>query len=255
MVVPGASSLGSFTDPAGDSGSAVDVTAVSVDNDASGNITIAITTNQPALPADAVLILPFDADRNAATGSPSGIEYSFQLRSTGPSLSVWTGSTFAPAPSTTLGVSYTSGVARLTINKSELGNTSGFAFRIVSSFITGGQAGSIDLAPDSGAYTYVLATPATVAEGKPVAKTPGVHAGKRFRISAPVTTSARPVTVTCAARVGRKALVARGRYAAGAATCSGVVPSGTAGKRLTGLITAAVTGARQTKPFSFAIAR
>ena len=87
VVVAGAASPKSrFTDPAGDSGGAADVTAVSVDNDASGNITIAITTNQPTLPSDAILIVPIDADQNPGTGSISGIEYSFQLRSTGSAL-------------------------------------------------------------------------------------------------------------------------------------------------------------------------
>ena len=80
MVLATAASGGTkattFTDPAGDSGTAPDITTVVVDADAAGTIVLAITTaNQADLAADGVLDIVFDADRNGSTGSPSGGEY------------------------------------------------------------------------------------------------------------------------------------------------------------------------------------
>ena len=248
----GASSLSSLSDPAGDAGGAPDVTAVSVDNDANGNVTIAITTNQAQLASDAILILSIDSDRNRTTGSPAGVEYSFTYRSTGSSLAVWNGSMFAPAPSTTVHTSYTSGVLRFEVDKSELGNTTGFAFSVISSQLAGNQAVATDLAPDSGTYTYVLKAP-TIVLRKAAVKAPGIHAGKPFAISARAETTAATPKVACVARIGRRVIRVTGRYAAGTATCAGTVPRGTAGRRLAGTLTASIGGAKAASRFSFVI--
>ncbi len=55
-----------FTDPGGDSGGAPDISVVTVANDAAGNLTFTVTTNQPALPAGTGLALFFDTDKNSA---------------------------------------------------------------------------------------------------------------------------------------------------------------------------------------------
>ncbi len=57
-----------YTDPAGDSGSAPDITAVSVANDAADNITFTVTTNQPALASGNSSVDLIDTDRNRSTG-------------------------------------------------------------------------------------------------------------------------------------------------------------------------------------------
>ena len=86
-----------------------------------------------------------------------------------------------------------------------------------------------------------------------MAKAPGIHAGKAFSISEHMTTNRKPVRVTCSAHVGSTIVRAAGHYAAGSASCTGLVPRGTAGKRLTGAITASIAGAKKTRTFGFVI--
>jgi hypothetical protein len=81
----------------------------------------------------------------------------------------------------------------------------------------------------------------------------GIHTGRAFRISAHVNTDARTVRVTCLIKVSGKIVRAVGHYSAHVASCTGVVPRGTAGKRLAGTITAIISGDRDTKTFSFVI--
>ena len=58
----------SYTDPTGDSTTAPDVTTVTAANDAAGNLTFTVRTNQPTLAADAVIDIAFDIDHNPQTG-------------------------------------------------------------------------------------------------------------------------------------------------------------------------------------------
>ena len=84
-----------YTDPAGDSGGAPDITAVNVTNDAAGNLTFTVTTNQPALAPDAGLSLWFDTDLNGSTGD-DGIEYAVFVGDWGWELDRWDGSNYVP---------------------------------------------------------------------------------------------------------------------------------------------------------------
>src|SRR4051794_3443671 len=68
VVASGVGAVVTNGDPAGDSGTAPDITATSVDNDTSGNITFTITSNQATLAADAVLLLGINSDNSTATG-------------------------------------------------------------------------------------------------------------------------------------------------------------------------------------------
>ena len=47
LAVPGAFADRSYSDPAGDSGAAPDITGVTVAHDAAGVVSFAVTTNQP----------------------------------------------------------------------------------------------------------------------------------------------------------------------------------------------------------------
>ena len=53
---------------------APDITAVSVDNDATGTVTFSIATNQPTLASDALILPGIDTDANPATGE-GGVEW------------------------------------------------------------------------------------------------------------------------------------------------------------------------------------
>jgi 6-phosphogluconolactonase (cycloisomerase 2 family) len=94
------------------------------------------------------------------------------------------------------------------------------------------------------------ATPVSLAAPRTTA---AVRAGTAFRITVPVQTSARQVTVSCSLSVGGRPIRATGRYAAGAAVCTGVVPRGAGGARLVGTVKVAAGGAARTASFSFPI--
>ncbi len=241
-----------FTDPAGDSGGAPDVTAVAVSNTPDGTITIAVTTNQQTLAADAVLIVPIDADQNPSTGSPSGIEYSLVYRSTGYTYAKWNGTALSAAPPDALEATYANGVLRLTTTKAALGNTARFSFSVVSSQLASNQAVATDHAPDTGSYDYDLAAPPTAHLGRASGR---IHAGKAFAIAAQLTATGGKVKVACSAAVARKHIRTHARVAGGRLLCTGVVPKAAAGKRLVGALTATVGSVKATSKFSLPIAK
>jgi hypothetical protein len=252
-----------FTDPTGDAtGGAADVGNVSVANDTTtGTVTIGVQTNQNPLASGAFLIVLLNTDRNAGTGPLLGAEYAFVIDATGYDVLAWNGSDYVTSSATTDRVSFSAGTFTIQINKSDLGNLplGAFDLNVLSALESGDQIVGQDLAPDAGAWTYTLATPPpppppppTVSLGAATSKA-GVHAGKAFSVSAPVTTDASSVKVTCTARANGHALRMHGSYARGRAICSGVAPAKTAGKRLTGTITASVTGDREAKAFSLPI--
>jgi hypothetical protein len=68
--VAGAANSASFSDPAGDSGSAPDITNVSITSDDSGMLTFTVTlANRPTLRSDDGVYVNLDLDQNPDTGS------------------------------------------------------------------------------------------------------------------------------------------------------------------------------------------
>jgi DNA-binding beta-propeller fold protein YncE len=106
----------------------------------------------------------------------------------------------------------------------------------------GRELGSLSVFTRSAASVW-LAGPRTAAV---------VRAGRTFRITARVRTSATEVKVTCAASAGGRVVRATGTYAAGAAVCAGIVPKGSAG-RLVGTLRVTAGGATVRANFSFPI--
>jgi len=270
VVVSSAGADQSYTDPTGDGKVGTDITNMTVRNDTAGNIQFQVASANPIVANHAIAVF-IDADKNPATGSPTGDEYwMFGGPAVGIAFFAWNGSQFAAASPASFGVgAAAANVTEFRINKADIGNVDSFNFVVISISIDPPNINFWDIAPDTGSYTYALttATPApaptttpaptpqthTVALGAPVAKAPGIHAGKRFAISSAVSTDAGAVHVTCTAKVGVLTLHPRGSYAAGRASCTGTVPAGSTGKRLTGTMTATVTGARSTKAFSFLV--
>jgi hypothetical protein len=96
--------------------------------------------------------------------------------------------------------------------------------------------------------------PATVGLGAVTVKTVGgIHAGRIFTISSRVFTTARAVKVTCVIKVSGRAVPALAHYAAHVASCQGITPSGSAGKRLAGVLTVTIAGDRDARAFAFVI--
>jgi hypothetical protein len=147
-----------FADAARDAAAhAPELTTVVVSNDDAGTIRFRINVaNQPRLGRDAALELFLDTDQNAATGDPLslGADYRFVLDGASQSFEFarWNGTAFDPsAPSTTAAVRYWSG-ASISINRSELGDTSALAFWVRGT----GPDHAADAAPNQGTWAYQL---------------------------------------------------------------------------------------------------
>jgi 6-phosphogluconolactonase (cycloisomerase 2 family) len=80
-----------------------------------------------------------------------------------------------------------------------------------------------------------------------------LRTGRSFRIAARVQAAAAAVQVSCSVTVGGRSVRTTGTYAAGAAVCTGSIPKGAAGKRLTGTVRVTAGGATRSASFSFPI--
>jgi hypothetical protein len=188
-----AATAGFFTDPAGDSGVAADITAVSVGNDTlAGDIVIWIhMANREVLPDISDLFAVFfDTDLNAATGAPgsAGSEYTAQVfreipGSILPAVFRWTGSAWleVPAPTLNYGFGVDEKSLRVSIHPNEIGGTRTFNFHLVSALQ--GQSAT-DVAPDFGGWPYSLISGPLQLSVERFAVRPKVpRAGKSFTAS------------------------------------------------------------------------
>jgi len=262
LVVPGAFGTRSYSDPAGDSGAAPDITSVAISHDDAGFVSLAVTTNQPTLSPDAAFWGYIDADRDTSTGIPInglGVDEMFIGDGTGSLLAHIDGSSLSFAFSSTLTTSYANGVFTARFNRSEIGTADLLAFAVASELDdANGDAIATDDAPDAPpGYEYSF-IPLSVTVAAPVASPKTPLSGKRFVVSAAVTRNdAQQFTagnVTCTARAGNLALKPIGSAVAGAARCAMKVPKGMSGRTLRGTITVSAEDSSPVKrAFSFRI--
>jgi hypothetical protein len=254
-----------YTDPAGDSGGAPDITAVTVANDAAGNLTFTITTNQPALAADAGVYTFFDTDKNAATGD-QGIEFALFAEADGWEFDRWDGSKYVEASAPSANATYSNGVLTFKIAKADFAGVSSFVFYVYGlQWDAADKVIASDDAPNgTEAYTYTLSTPApapkplTLRASTPVSVPLRPVHGKAFSVRVAVTRgdTGGPLAsgvVTCKVTVGLKALRAVGSVSAGKAGCRMVIPAAAKGKRLRGTIKVTFRNISVTKSFSYLI--
>jgi hypothetical protein len=243
----GAAAAETFTDPQGDAtGGAADITQVDVSNDFDGNVTIALTIpNRTTLTPDDRLFVFLNVDKDSSTGF-GGLDYAIVIDSEGATLVRAAGSSFASAPQTTLTV--TADRKAITINRSELGDTRGFAFGVLSGLDSSDSAE--DMAPDTGTATYNLNL-------KPILDTLVARFlpakpkhGKPFRLSGTTLrvedgTVVRADSITCVAKLNGKRIAGR---------CSWRIPANARGKRLVVTLTARYKGASATfTPWRFRV--
>jgi hypothetical protein len=264
LVVPGALGDLYYTDRAGDAGAAPDITDISVLDDAAGNITFTVATNQRILGPDAEIAVYVDSDRNSATGHPIGglgADHFFSyVGGLGlPLLAHVVADRLIIDFNSTLRFSY-DGELTARINKSDVGDTRNFRFLIeAEQQDADGETIAADFAPDGGFLEYALARQKlTLTLGKPARASGPPKAGKSFMVSAPVTRSdGEPFVsgkVVCRASVGAATLRTAGRVADGAARCSMRIPAGAKGKTLRGTLTVSVAEAAPvTRAFAFRI--
>lgn len=241
----GAGEASTFTDPQGDAvAGAADITQVVVSNDLDGNITFAVSlADRTTLTPDDLLFIFLNTDKNTSTGV-AGIDYAIVVTSAGAALVRASGTTFAPAPHTTLTLADNNKTIK--ISRSELGDTTGIAPMIVLTALD-----SNDVAEDAaGPFAYDL-------ELKPVLDTLAAKFapakpkhGKVFRLA---TTNLRlddgtvvkADSITCVAKLNGKRLAGR---------CSWRIPANARGKQLVVTLTARYKGVSATfTPWRFRV--
>ena len=240
----GAGAASTFTDPQGDAvAGAADITQVVVSNDLDGNVTFAVTiADRTTFTPDDLLFIFLNTDKNTSTGV-AGIDYAIVVTSAGAALVRASGTTFAPAPQTTLTLADNNKTIK--INRSEVGDTTGFAGLVVTGL------DSNDAADDAaGPFAYDL-------ELKPVLDTLAARFapakpkhGKVFRLA---TTNLRlddgtvvkADSITCVAKLNGKRLAGR---------CSWRIPANAKGKQLVVTLTAHYQGVSATfTPWRFRV--
>jgi hypothetical protein len=260
VLVPAASS-GNYTDPAGDSGTAGDITSVTVAADkASGQLLFRITGTNIAPSGQNLLFLDIDSDANPLTGNiaDNGADYSFVVDSTGYSFAHWDGSQWVQAPDLSVQVSGGTNVILISVNRGELGNTSMFNF-LAATVNTADRA--VDIAPNDGAFNYAFDTNGPRIDSVAVQTTPsaGPKAGKRFVVvptgltlppdGRTSSTAILPESYSCTAKLGAKRL-----DGTGTGRCTIALPKKNArGKRLTVLLNVSYQGATKVVPLTFKV--
>lgn len=272
-----------FTDPAGDrQGLAPDLTTITLsDNPSTGTIVVNVTAVGYAAAAEdsyPMVVVYLNTDKNTATGAPNQLGADYRLGAFrepggwGWSLHRWDGSQYVLAPqSSTMNFSRAGDVLIWTFNKSDIGNSTGFAFVAWSSTwdANDNQTGE-DNAPDDGTWSYDLqaappaptttTTPTTTPSPPPAAvkavigapkTTPAsATAGKRLTVVFPVTRSDTGVPLTtgkmiCDPSITGKVLPHSEQFKSGKAKLSFAIPKTAKGKLLRVKVTIKV-GTRST---------
>jgi len=222
MVLAGAAGAGGrYTDKTGDNGAAPDLAGVDLTSDSTGQLVFRISVANFA--GDVSLGLFIDADANVATGSVDarGADHAFIINQASRSFEFasWNGMDWVLASNLTVRVSGGSTGIMISVNRSEIGNTSQLNFWTVT--IAGdGAAGKVDLAPDAGLWNYDVAAAGpdireVVLQTVPSA---GPRVGKRFSLTVtgiklPQTDSVDailPESSTCTATLAGKKLAGIG---------------------------------------------
>jgi hypothetical protein len=258
-IAAAAGAVGSYGDATGDGKGAPDVSNVSVASDSTGQIIF--TVHVDSLPAgDVETLLGIDTDMNAATGVPGtdGVDYMLVDDESDHTFGFghWTGSEMDWAtPYTTVSVNATANSVVFSVNRSELGNSGEFNFRVLTK-AGDFSAGQIDNAPDSGTWNYSLQAGGPELRGLLVqpAPTRGPKAGRPFAVNLVGVRVASTVvpkadSYSCRARLAGKALAGTGTGG-----CAWKLPPKSRGKALSIVVTATYEGATTTLPLRFVVA-
>jgi hypothetical protein len=159
-----------FTDATGDSGTAPDIATIAVTNDDHGLYTFSIVFATPYTGSDDIEIF-MDTDNNVSTGDPqgAGTDYVFldDYASHSFDLFSWQSNDFvrAPHPTAAVVVSSDNKTVTMTVNKSDLGGSTGFNFFLLTSDGTF-DTGHVDDAPSGpGLFSYSSQTVFTLSPG------------------------------------------------------------------------------------------
>jgi hypothetical protein len=260
--VTGAAGTASFSDPAGDSGSAPDVTSVTVSNDDRGLITFRIgVPNRATLGPDDAVAIPFATNTPGQAGlRDDGVNFVLGLEGKAVFLQRWSGSTMLDFGPRSLQGSFADGVLTVSVRQDDL--VPGFpspavptelTFYVVGFAFNGQEVAAEDDAPDASDqfWTYRLVQPPRIVVTYVRAPTT-VRAGTRLIVQLGAAWSdtgrvVKPTKVSCRAKLGSRALKGT---ATGPANCSWLAPKGKRGKTIRGSITLTSGAAVVTRSFS-----
>lgn len=244
------------TDPAGDAGGAPDITGVTVANDLSGTILFVVeVANRTDFVARDEVLIYVDSDRSAATGSPDrggGVDYRLRIDATSSDFERWNGTSFEPAPRTTVRVRWVNGYVA-SVNRSELGGTNSFGV-FVRTRMQEAPSSQFDVAPAETYFPYALSPPHIEAI-RPAFSPAAPRAGSMFRVNSvqlhfETAEVAVAATFSCRATLGGKRIRGTGRGG-----CTFKLPKTAKGKRFLLTMTAAATGGRAEtfSPYAFRV--
>ena len=252
-----------YRDAGGDGGSAGDVAGVTVLGDkASGQIVFRVAGTNLSISEKTLTLLVVDSDANPDTGNPNwnGGDYLFAVDDSTYEFDHWDGSDWVEAPFARVRVCCVGGGSNLTlsVNRSELGNTSAFNFTVVTLDL---DTSTGDEAPDDGMYNYSLDAGGPDIQAVLLETTPksGPRAGRPFVVKpiglklppdgAFVTVLPHPDTYSCRATLGGRPVAATGT-----GRCTLRIPKRKArGKRLSVVVTVAYEGATKRIPYTFVV--
>ena len=257
-----------FTDPANDAGSAPDVLNVIVSNDAAGTFKFRINVTKLTLPSDTIVFLLMDTDQNPATGT-SGVDYVLVCDESNGSVGLlrWDGSQLVVASSPTLTASDDGTGITATLNRSDIGGSSGFNFGILTVEGPSPIAGHVDDAPDQNWWNYQLTAAGPLKLNVTLFGAPKtVKAGKRFIVTMVAVRSDNSASVNeeiggsvaCQAAVAGKRLAALASgFVEGTdpelAACAWRAPKNARKKTIRGSITVSVEGVNVKKTFALKV--
>jgi hypothetical protein len=263
IFTPAASSQGGppYSDPSGDSSSAGDISGVTVLADkGSGQVVFRISGSNLSTSPTLLTGLFIDSDANPATGDAQlfGADYVFAVDDTSYDFEHWNGSDWVATPYSTVRVGGGGSSVTISVNRSEIGNTSEFNFSARS---LNGDTKATDDAPDDGMYNYSIDAGGPDIHGILLQTKPsfGPKAGKAFVVTpiglklppdgTQITIAPRPDSYTCRATI-------KGRAITGTRTggCTlRLAKTKTRGKRLTVVVTVTYEGATKSVPFTFVV--
>jgi hypothetical protein len=179
---------GVYTDSIRESNVALDISTVTVANDASGLISFGVEFASRAaglrLGGNDLVVVGLDSDSDPATGTGNlGLDYAIDLDRDALSLLRWdsTRSSFIRAPARTLTSDWDATALTFRIDAKELGVTEAFRFRVLTLAHEVGQRIDSDVAPDRGLWAHDLKLPARLAVGGiSCVPEPGIRGGKLF---------------------------------------------------------------------------
>jgi len=267
-----------FTDPAGDSSTAPDITQVAVsDVAATGMIRIAVTA-AGMTPTTTRFFVFLDTDMNPSTGYGDGSEYALSVEQDDQGAFWWDalhwdGSQWQElAQSATMGYSCAGDVHTFMLSRADLGNPTAPGFTLYVSAVgvdAGDNVIARDYAPNSGDYGYLFSAPAPAttttssttptpaakpAIGAPATIPAKAAAGKRFTVAFRVTRGGAVLdsgTMICDPSIGGTVIPHAESFAGGTAKLSFTVPKTAKGKLLKVKVTIHVDNQSTTRIATF----